>query len=571
MSPVETSANKPKKSLKNKFIFIAICVYAFCEAQTLDINALRMAQLKQGSNTLGNSGLSTITQTKAKVIVDQAIEESKYIVGPGDEFNVNIISSEDIFTYTLAVSPSGKILIPSIGIVHLDGLNLFTAKEKIEDSIQKLNPSAKIHILLSEIREFKIKVIGHLQQPGLYTVTPVSRVSDLYKEIMSEIELDNIEEQETEQDEEKDEDDKEDDINNEELNYPELSRRNLIILRNDDSLKVDLLEFGSTGSDINNPFLHQGDIVLIPLMDHIVGVFGGIKIPGDYEFVRGESLTHIINLAGGLRPDADPNKIQITRFTSPTEKYTFTATMDNADTIILSPEDHIMIRYEQDYKRQDIIYVKGEVKYPGVYAIDVGNTKIGEVLEKAGGYTSKADKTKLFINNKSISKIPDREKDRILIIPEENRSAEEKSYIKARMLTEKGTIESTSLDHAQSLMELNVTKNDEIYIPENFNYIEVLGAVSKPGRYPFSSQLAYSDYIELAGGFTDTATRKRFIIKAGTGQRLPIRKSISIENGDTIFIPDRLEYNRWILFKDILATLGNTAALVVVIQNAIGP
>ena len=84
------------------------------------------------------------------------------------------------------------------------------------------------------------------------------------------------------------ENDSEDGINNEELIYPELSRRNLTILRNNDSLKVDLLEFGSTGSDINNPFLHQGDIVLIPLMDHIVGVFGGIKIPGDYEFVRGE-------------------------------------------------------------------------------------------------------------------------------------------------------------------------------------------------------------------------------------------------------------------------------------------
>ena len=171
--------------------------------------------------------------------------------------------------------------------------------------------------------------------------------------------------------------------------------------------------------------------------------------------------------------------------------------MADANTIILSPEDHIMIRYEQDYKRQDIVYVKGEVKYPGVYAINVGNTKIGEVLEKAGGYTSKADKTKLFINNKSISNIPDREKDRILIIPEENRSAEEKAYIKARMLTEKGTIESTSLDHAQSLMELNVTKNDEIYIPENFNYIEVLGAVSKPGRYPFLSHLAYLSLIHI--------------------------------------------------------------------------
>jgi len=538
--------------VKNKFIFIAICVYAFSKAQTLDINALRMAQMKQGSNAIGNSGLSNITQTKAKVIVDQVIDESKYIVGPGDEFNVNIVSSEDIFTYTLAVSPSGKILIPSVGIVHLDGLYLFKAKEKIEDSIQKLNPSAKIHILLSEIREFKIKVIGHLQQPGFYTVTPVSRISDLYKKIMLELNESRV------------------GINNEEVIYPELSRRNLTILRNGDSLKVDLLEFGSTGSDFNNPLLHQGDVVSIPVMNHIVGVFGGIIIPGNYEFVRGETLTHIVNLAGGLRPDADPNKIQITRFTSSIEKYTFTTTIADADTIILSPEDHIMIRYEQDYKRQDIVYVRGEVKYPGAYSINIGDTKIGDVLEKAGGYTNNADKTKLFINNKSISRIPDREKNRILIIPEENRSAEEKAYIKARMLTSKGTIESTSLDHAKTLMELNVTKNDEIYIPENFNYIEVLGAVSKPGRYPFSAQLSYNDYILLAGGFTDTATRKRFIIKAGTGQRLHIKKLITIENGDTIFIPDKLEYNGWLVFKDILTALGNVAAVIVVIQSAIG-
>jgi protein involved in polysaccharide export with SLBB domain len=306
-------------------------------------------------------------------------------------------------------------------------------------------------------------------------------------------------------------------------------------------------------------------------MDHIVGVFGGIKIPGDYEFVRGESLSHIIKLAGGLRPDADPNKIQITRFTSPTEKYSFSTRMVDADTTILSPEDHIMIRYEKDYKRQDVVYILGEVKYPGVYAIKVGNTTIGQVLEKAGGYTSKADKTKLFINNTSIEKIPDREKNRILIIPEENRSAEERAYIKARMLTRKGTIKSTSLEHAQILLNLNVTKNDNINIPENFNYIEVLGAVLKPGRYPFLSKLAYGDYVELAGGLTETSTRKRFIIKAGTGQRLLIRKMIPIENGDTIFIPDKLEYNRWIFLKDILTALGNVAAVIVVIQSAIGP
>ena len=535
--------------------------------QTLDINALRMAQLKQGVNDISPNGMSTITQSKAKILVDRPIDEKKYIIGPGDEFNVNIISSEDISTYNLVVSPSGKVLIPSIGVVEINGLSLAEALKGIELFIQKVNPNAKIHILLSEIREFKVKVIGHLQKPGLYTVTPVSRVSDIFEEILTDLEASNknksLEEtnDNTEYSDENDEDQQIPD-------YPQLSRRNISILRNKDSIKVDLLEFGSNGSDLNNPFIQQGDIVSIPLMNHIVGVFGGIKIPGNYEYVRDENLAQLIKLSGGLRSDADPNKIEITRFKSPTKKYTFSTSLKEAQSIILSPEDHIMVRYEQDYKRQDIVYVSGEVKYPGLYSIEVGKTKIGEVLEKAGGYTSKADKTKLFINNKSISAIPDREKNRILIIPEENRSAEEKAYIKARMLTEKGTIESTSLTHAQSLMDLNVTKNDEIIIPENFNYIEVLGAVLKPGRYPFDMKIDYDDYIKLAGGVTNTATRKRFIIKAGTGQRLRFSRSVSIENGDTIFVPEEIEYNRWIVFKDLLTVLGNMAALIVVIQNA---
>ena len=157
-----------------------------------------------------------------------------------------------------------------------------------------------------------------------------------------------------------------------------------------------------------------------------------------------------------------------------------------------------------------------------------------------------------------------------MIIPEQNRSAEEKAYIKARMLTKKGTIESTSFDHANSLLNLNVTKNDEIIIPENFDYIEVLGAVLKPGRYPFDENISFSKYINIAGGLTKTAMYKKYIFKAATGQRLRYSRKVTIENGDTIFIPEQLEFNRWTVFKDILATLGNAAALIVVIQNAIG-
>ena len=538
------------------FLLFGVCASLF--AQTLDINALRMTQSKISNSGYTNASRSNERQDQTRIKVDKPIDPKQYLVGPGDQFLVNIISSENLANYILTVSPTGEILIPSVGIVQVYGQTLSSSIIKMETAIQSLNHSAQVFIILSEIREFKVKVVGHLQNPGFYTVTPVSRVSDLFEDILTKLQSESFDDQNAPQ------------KNLPENIYPEMSRRNIEILRDGEHILVDLVKFGSTGIDGYNPFLQQGDVVRVPLKEHLVGIFGGIKIPGNYEFIPGEYLSQFVDLAGGLRPDADPDKIEITRFISPIEKFTFITTMSAADTILISSEDHIMIRYDQEYKRQDIVYITGEVKYPGVYAIEPGKTTIGEALQKVGGFTSRADQTKLIINNRSIARIPDREKNRILLIPEENRSPEEKAYIKARMLTKKGTIESSSLEQAESLMDLPLVNEDQIIILENFDYIEILGAVLKPGRYPYTTDITYDEYVDLAGGLTETATRKKFIIKAGTGQRLPIKKTVQIENGDIIFIPEKMEYNKWIILKDVLLALGQVAALIVVIQNAIG-
>ena len=538
------------------FLLFGVCASLF--AQTLDINALRMAQSKISNSGYTNASRSNERQDQTRIKVDKPIDPKQYLVGPGDQFLVNIISSENLANYVLTVSPTGEILIPSVGIVQVYGQTLSSSIIKMETAIQSLNHSAQVFIILSEIREFKVKVVGHLQNPGFYTVTPVSRVSDLFEDILTKLQSESFDDQNAPQ------------KNLPENIYPEMSRRNIEILRDGEHIPVDLVKFGSIGIDGYNPFLQQGDVVRVPLKEHLVGIFGGIKIPGNYEFIPGEYLSQFVDLAGGLRPDADPNKIEITRFISPTEKFSFITTMSHADTILISSEDHIMIRYDQDYKRQDIVYITGEVKYPGVYAIEPGETTIGEALQKVGGFTSRADQTKLIINNRSIARIPDRENNRILLIPDENRSPEEKAYIKARMLTKKGTIESSSLEQAESLMDLPLVNEDQIIILENFDYIEILGAVLKPGRYPYTTDITYDEYVDLAGGLTETATRKKFIIKAGTGQRLPIKKTVQIENGDIIFLPEKMEYNKWIILKDVLLALGQVAALIVVIQNAIG-
>jgi len=132
-------------------IFLLIGVSASLFAQTLDINALRMAQSKISNSGYTNASRSNERQEQTRIKVDKPINPEQYLVGPGDQFLVNIISSENVANYTLTVSPTGEILIPSVGIVQINGQTLSSSIKKMEIAIQTLNRSAKIFIILSEI------------------------------------------------------------------------------------------------------------------------------------------------------------------------------------------------------------------------------------------------------------------------------------------------------------------------------------------------------------------------------------------------------------------------------------
>ena len=61
-------------------------LFALISAQTLDINALRGAQMNSPMLGLGNSTVTRETQTLNIHLMDRPVNKSKYIVGPGDDF-----------------------------------------------------------------------------------------------------------------------------------------------------------------------------------------------------------------------------------------------------------------------------------------------------------------------------------------------------------------------------------------------------------------------------------------------------------------------------------------------------
>ena len=93
-----------------------------------------------------------------------------------------------------------------------------------------------------------------------------------------------------------------------------ISERTIIVNRNNVKIKVDLVKYHMFGDKEFNPFVQQGDIIEFKISNDKIRIYGGIKLPGEYEFVYGETLEEIIILSGGLSNNADANNIEITRF-----------------------------------------------------------------------------------------------------------------------------------------------------------------------------------------------------------------------------------------------------------------
>ena len=560
-------------------LLIAICVHGLSNSQNLDLNTLRLAQRQAFKASKTNSSILNKDKRQERFVTDKIVDPDEYIVGPGDELHINIISSNETFDHSLVISPTGQLLIPSVGMVDCNKLKLSQLVKEIKREIRSWSTNVRINVELINIREFRILVLGQFDNAGYFIVTPMTKVSDLFNQIKTEhnqkakeaikvnkessfsetfgmrsrIAVDDFYNRKLGLEEEPDND------------LSHLSKRNILIFRGKDTIKVDLEKFKVNGNQELNPYVQQEDVIKIPYAKRFFTVHGGVQKPGKYEYKSGDKILDAVTIAGGFHPDAVLDSISLIRTNLPNDTRSIYFTQKQCELEFLESEDHLMVPYSYNEDPHEIVEIVGEINYPGTYPIKIGTTTISDIIRLAGGFLPSADSSKIYINNKTIVKIPDRELERILLKDEINRSIEEKAYVKARIRTEKGALE-TSLNTIKNNNYL-VTSNDVIFIQKYFPYVEVIGAVESPGRYPFSSENNANDYIKLAGGVTKNASRKRFVIKSTTGQRLKASRNLDLQYGDVVFIPEKVDYNEWYAAKELVSALYQTGLLVYYIQT----
>lgn len=464
--------------------------------------------------------------------VEGVVDAEKYIVGQGDIFNLGLYGFLNQ-VIPLSVSLEGTIIIPTVGEIDVNGLTLKATKEKVIKAVKKRYYSSDVSFTLLQPRTFLVNVSGLAQ--GTYTVTSLTRPS----QIISVVFFDTLNIQ------------KKSDQGRLGEDLKQFSFRNIELKRKDGStIRIDLYKYFATKDEKYNPTLKEGDLIKIPnfnIINNCISIQGAVQLQGNYEFAFDDDLETAIGLGRGFDINAEPDSIIVFRPFGQSfgfEKYYLSYYRDKNFKINLY--DRIFVKYKTEYQKMVSVYVTGEIMRPGVYPITFKNSRLRDVIEMAGGFTSNAylplcivfrkfdeeylkrDTMEIFINRRAND---------LIVTDKEKLNFEEDVLGRRNRVVVDFEKLFVNNDESQNII---LQDKDVVYINDDKKSVYVYGQVQNEGYVPYVKGKDYSYYIEKAGGYSLAADEGNTrVIKFNTrGWYKP--GETEIYSGDFVYVPKKL-------------------------------
>jgi polysaccharide export outer membrane protein len=285
---------------------------------------------------------------------------------------------------------------------------------------------------------------------------------------------------------------------------------------------------------------------------------------------------------------------------------------DSEDNHLLRPGDVVTIFSQQDMRvptqeRSKYVYLEGEVKAPGVYRAEPGET-LRHLLERAGGLTTNAYLFGAEFTRESAQREQQVRLDQAInqFQQEIQRNAAEQtaaaamegnvstgSAVQAQLQNQQQLLSRLKQvqaggrvvlgirpwdDSVEAIPAIALEDGDRLVIPSRPSYVNVVGAVYNTSSYLYSKQLRTRDYLREAGGGTRVADPDRtFVVRADgsvishvggpfTGNLMSAR----LMPGDTIVVPEHLYRPGFMKglrdWSQILGQIGLAAAAINVLR-----
>ncbi|NQW26014.1 MAG: SLBB domain-containing protein [Cryomorphaceae bacterium] len=196
-------------------------------------------------------------------------------------------------------------------------------------------------------------------------------------------------------------------------------------------MELDLASILADPSVASNVSLQPRDVINVlakPDVDAqmVVSVAGAVRSPKRFTYAEGMTLGDALRLVGGLLPNADYTRVEVSRISAfdniakgTNREIRTMALMTavpqelsrnlNADAeelnFPLQPYDQVVVREIPDYELQELVLIQGEVRYPGYYPLLGKDEAMLSLIQRAGGLTRFADAKNASLTRKGAPNI----------------------------------------------------------------------------------------------------------------------------------------------------------------------
>jgi len=269
--------------------------------------------------TVGTKGQKMISISRALFIFACAVlfpisfafsadvSQNSYIIGPGDTIEIHawtkdnpdilivnpaittqsetVVTTAPQDTHSVTVSRDGRIYVPLVGVIKVDGLTTNALENIIKKGLKPYSPNADVTVLIKNPKPVKVYIIGQVLHPGMFGIPDGNP---------EECRLINF-------------------INMAGGFTPYAQLDQITIKRNGETIVVDFYKAEKEGDISQNIVLRDGDTVVIPVEFNQVYVLGYVMHPGPVKYIEGAKVADYIGSAGGFTRFAATDNIGVVR------------------------------------------------------------------------------------------------------------------------------------------------------------------------------------------------------------------------------------------------------------------
>jgi protein involved in polysaccharide export with SLBB domain len=395
---------------------------------------------------------------------------SEYVVGPGDTLQIQLVGSTK-GRYALVVGRDGRINIPDLGPIEVGGQRFEDMRNNLEERIREQVIGTQVSVTMGELRSIRVFVLGEAQVPGSYTVGGLSTITNA---LFVSGGVKNIG-----------------------------SLRNIQLKRGGHTVTTldlyDLLLKGDTSADAR---LLPGDVIFIPPIGATVGIGGEVRRPAIYELKRESTVTELVQLAGGLLPEADPTRATLERVNAQRQKVIVDVNLSNAtgSNLTLQAGDTLRVPMIRTIL-EDSVVISGHVHRPGEYQFTAG-MRLADLIPSLDELQPNADHQYVLVRRE---------------LPPDRRIRVFSANLEEAVAHPEGSANFELAPRDQIFVFDRESGRDRIIEPlmrelkmqaridEPTLEVSVAGKIKIPGKYPLEPGMRISDLLRAGGSLDEAA------------------------------------------------------------------